>query len=497
MTRTARRDDDTYVAYSQDVARHPQLSPEETSQAARQLCATVRSLTYQLGLLPTLVLSVTAATRQQLQTGAGRPDRFVEGLYARKGGLLPDYDSDREAFTAELRKRLGGIERAWRQCNSDRRGFDPRHELFRELQRVAATLFAGLRLHDEYLDGLLRGWAPRLAEVRRLVVDIESEIRAIGIQGESFQNIVTGRHADPQLLSAVRAYARRHSLPVGKSAVVIDKARQRLDAIATDLWINPGLLIDVAFQVQRLEATRRHSIARLSNANLRLVLSQARIYVGRGIDLMDLVQEGNTGLLRAINRFDPEQGFQFSTYATYWIRQRLSRAVDEGGIIRMPGSKAALRKKAYAVQADLETRGRAATTEAIADRLGATAEDVAEVMNFYSRGLSLDAPIGADDDQSSTFIDFIEDESQDPEDSAEREQVVRAIEKVVAQLDSRSQTVIRMRFGIGMARVHTLEEVKSVFGISRERVRQIEVEAISRLRKLVDPSLMASYLAGS
>ena len=118
-------------------------------------------------------------------------------------------------------------------------------------------------------------------------------------------------------------------------------------------------------------------------------------------------------------------------------------------------------------------------------------------MNFSSRGLSLDAPISADDDQSSAFIDFIEDESQDPEDSAEREQVVRAIEKVVAQLDSRSQTVIRMRFGIGMARVHTLEEVKSVFGISRERVRQIEVEAISRLRKLVDPSLMASYLAGS
>ena len=274
-----------------------------------------------------------------------------------------------------------------------------------------------------------------------------------------------------------------------------DSVRLYLREIGRVPLLTPEEEADLAIRAKKGDKKAKDKLA---ESNMRLVVSVAKRYSGRGLDFLDLIQEGNTGLLRAVEKFDPDKGFKFSTYATWWIRQAITRAIaDQARTIRIPVHMVETINKVLRVTRKLtQELNREPTVEEIAKEMKMEPEKVDYVMKIKQDIASLDASVGRDsDDEESVLGDFVEDEERiTPEDAAANQILKEKLAGILSTLSEREQKIVKMRFGIGGGKPHTLEEVGNEFSVTRERIRQIEAKALSKLRKHKDIKKLHEFL---
>lgn len=277
---------------------------------------------------------------------------------------------------------------------------------------------------------------------------------------------------------AEKAQAEDLSAPTGVK--INDPVRMYLKEIGRVQLLTAAEEVELALKIEEGDQEAKQ---RLAEANLRLVVSIAKRYVGRGMQFLDLIQEGNMGLMKAVEKFDYRKGFKFSTYATWWIRQAITRAIaDQARTIRIPVHMVETINKLIRIQRQLlQDLGREPTPEEIGAEMDLPTEKVREILKIAQEPVSLETPIGEEDD--SHLGDFIEDQdATSPAEHAAYELLKEQLEDVLDTLTDREENVLRLRFGLDDGRTRTLEEVGKVFGVTRERIRQIEAKALRKLR---------------
>ena len=317
-----------------------------------------------------------------------------------------------------------------------------------------------------------------------------------GVKRPSFLSNYNGRELDPEWLKDVaklkekgwKDFAEKHKTD-------IEDLRKEIGKIATETGLDVSEFKRVVFAVSKGERDAGRAKKEMIEANLRLVISIAKKYTNRGLQFLDLIQEGNIGLMKAVDKFEYRRGYKFSTYATWWIRQAITRSIaDQARTIRIPVHMIeTINKIVRTSRLMLHEIGREPTPEELAERLVMPLDKVRKVMKIAKEPVSLETPIG--DEEDSHLGDFIEDKNAVlPVDSAIQSNLREVTTRILASLTPREERVLRMRFGIGMNTDHTLEEVGQQFSVTRERIRQIEAKALRKLKHPSRSRKMRSFL---
>jgi RNA polymerase primary sigma factor len=365
-----------------------------------------------------------------------------------------------------------------------------------KMRAKLADEFMELKLAPRMFDALILNLRTHISEVRQLEKEIMViAVRDAGMPRKDFIASFPKNETNPKWLQKHVKSGKKFSAPLAKFKDEIERRQKKLEGLEVLYHLTINDLKEVNREVSIGEAKARRAKKEMVEANLRLVISIAKKYTNRGLQFLDLIQEGNIGLMKAVDKFEYRRGYKFSTYATWWIRQAITRSIaDQARTIRIPVHMIETINKLNRISRQmLQEMGREPTPEELAVRMEMPEDKVRKVLKIAKEPISMETPIG--DDEDSHLGDFIEDTSvASPIDQATMESLRETTHSVLAQLTPREAKVLRMRFGIDMNTDHTLEEVGKQFDVTRERIRQIEAKALRKLRHPSRSEQLRSFL---